>query len=195
MIRQELDQRAGYMDKIYDFRHLLIPAPSGLLIEPPVISEQVNALIIDGTGSEAAVSDRIYNINKNARIVSTARSWRNYLERSWGIVTPPPDILRPNDEEERYRWIDWVRQGWEAGIEQADQIFEQDLNQLAADYQGMVRYRMLLAQGMVSPPYTLQTDRGVTGGGTTMRVGDRAVQITGMPSLKAGSETWQPANR
>ncbi|MCB9988533.1 MAG: type IV secretory system conjugative DNA transfer family protein [Rhodospirillales bacterium] len=195
MIRQQLDQRASYMDRIYDFRTLLIPAPSGLLIEPPVISEEINAMLINTSGSEAAVSDRIYNINKNARIVSTARSWRNYLERTWGTVAPPPDILRPNDEEERARWVEWIRQGWEEGVTQADQIFEQDLNQLATDYQGMVRYRVLLAQGMVSPPYTLQTDRGVTGGGTQMRVGDRAVQITGMPSLMSGSDTWQPANR
>lgn len=194
-IRHELDRRASYMDKVFDFRNLLIPAPSGLLVEPPVISEDVNAMIINASGEQAAVADRIYNISANARIVSTARSWRNYLERQWGTVEPPPDILRPATQEEREKWIEWVRQGWKEGVRQANDIFEQDLNKLTADYQGMVRYRMLLSQGMVSPPYTLQTDRGVTGGGATLRVGDRAVQITGMPSLIAGAETWQPANR
>lgn len=194
-IRMELDTRAAYLDKVYDFRQLLIPAPSGLLIEPPIISEAENAMIIDARGIEAAVSDKIYNINKNARIVSSARLWNNYLERDWGEVTPPPDILRPNDDYERAKWIGWVNEGWVKGVEQADEIFEADLNQLVADYQGMVRYRMLLAQGMVSPPYALLVDRGVTGGGTEMRIGDRAVQITGMPEFVPGSESWQPASR
>ena len=73
--------------------------------------------------------------------------------------------------------------------------FEDDLNELTSDFRGMVRYRVLLAQGMISPPYALQVDRGITGGGNMMRVGDRAVQITGVPELITGSDQWQPANR
>lgn len=194
-IRREMERRAQYMDKVFDFSNLLIAAPSGLLIEPPVITESINATIINNRGTEAAVSDRIYDISVDARIVSAPRHWRNYLERDWGEVKTPPDILRPHDEAERDKWIDWVREGWDRGVEQADEIFEDDLNQLTADYQGMIRYRALLAQGMVTPPYALQVDRGVTGGGKSMRIGDRAVQITGLPELVPGAESWQPANR
>jgi defect in organelle trafficking protein DotC len=165
------------------------------LIEPPIVSEDENSMVIDAVGQEAAVADRIYNISVNARIVSAARYWRNYLERDWGEVTPPPDILLPENNEERDVWIDNVRKGWEKGYEQADEIFQDDLHMLTADYQGMVRYRMLLAQGMVSPPYALQVDRGVTGGGDQMRIGDRAIQISGRPQLKPGSGEWQPASR
>jgi defect-in-organelle-trafficking protein DotC len=100
-IRNEMETRARYLDKVFDFRELLIPAPSGLLIEPPVVSEAMDAMIIDGRGMEAAVADRVLNINKNARIVSTARTWRAYLEREWGEVEEPPDILRPETKEER----------------------------------------------------------------------------------------------
>ena len=194
-IRREMDRRARSLDRIYDFRQLLIPAPSGLLIEPPVISENVNSMIIETDGQQAAVSDRIYNIMNNAKIVSAARTWRTYLERNWGAVDPPPDILRPRDEDERDLWVRMVRKGWKEGVKQADEIFEQDLNQLVSDFEGMIRYRMLLAQGMVSAPYALQVDRGVTGGGDQMRVGDRAVQITGKPSLMTGYNSWQPASR
>lgn len=194
-IRADLEKRARAMDKVFNFRELLIPAPSGLLIEPPIIDESVNALLIAGNGQEAAVSDRIYNIVNNAKIVSAPRTWRNYLEREWGAVDPPPDILRPETEEERKLWVELVRKGWEEGIKQADEIFNDDLNLLSADFDGMVRYRMLLAQSMISPPYALQVDRGVTGGKDQMRVGDRAVQITGVPELITGSDQWQPANR
>jgi defect-in-organelle-trafficking protein DotC len=194
-IRKELDTRARYMDKVYDFSQLLVPAPSGLLIEPPIINEQINAMLIETDGQQAAVSNRVYNIINNARIVSAPRTWRTYLERPWEGVEPPPDILRPENNAEREFWITLVTKGWEQGMLQADDIFQEDLNRLLADFQGMVRYRMLLTQGMISPPYALQVDRGITGNGDEMRIGDRAVQITGIPELVTGSERWQPASR
>lgn len=194
-IRREMDRRGRSLDRIYNFSQLLIPAPSGLLIEPPIISENINAMIIETDGQQAAVSDRIYNIMNNAKIVSAARTWRTYLERDWGDVTPPPDILRPRNREEREIWRELVHKGWKEGVRQANAIFEQDLNRLISDFEGMIRYRMLLAQGMVSAPYALQVDRGVTGGGDEMRIGDRAIQITGKPALRTGYETWQPASR
>lgn len=194
-IRADIESRSAYMDKVFDFRQLLIAAPSGLMIEPPIVSEGNNAMIIADGGQSAAVSDRIFNINRNARIVSAPRTWRAYLERQWGKTSPPPDILLPTSMEEKKKWLAWVEEGWAAGVEQADEIFQADLNKLTGDYQGMVRYRMLLAQGMISPPYALQVDRGVTGGGNEMRVGDRAVSITGQPELNPGTQEWQPANR
>ncbi|MCB1682637.1 MAG: type IV secretion system DotC family protein [Rhodospirillales bacterium] len=194
-IRKELDTRSRYLDKVYDFQHLLIAAPSGFMIEPPIVTEAMNAMIVDFSGQEAAVSDRIYNIIKNARIVSAPRNWRQYLEREWGEVIPPPDILLPRDDDERQTWEEFVRKGWKMGYEQADEIFNDDLSRLTLDFEGMVRYKLLLAQGMVSPPYALQVDRGITGGGEEMKVGDRAVQITGVPEFVTGADQWKPANQ
>lgn len=194
-IQQEMDKRTRYLDKVFDFTQLLVAAPSGLLIEPPIISESINAMLIEGDGQQAAVSDRVFNIIMNARIVSAPRTWRTYLERTWDAVEPPPDILRPETREEREIWERLVSEGWAEGVQQADEIFEEDLNLLLADFRGMVRYRMLLAQGMISPPYALQVDRGITGDGEEMRIGDRAVQITGVPELVTGFDQWQPASR
>ncbi len=194
-IREQLEQRAAYMDRIFDFRQLLIAAPSGLLMEPPIISESLDDLLIETDGQTAAVSDAIYNISRNVRIVSTSRNWRQYLERTWGKVEEPPEILRPKNDEERAEWRINVEKGWSEGITQADEVFEQDLAALVADFNGMVRYRKLLAQGMVSPPFAQQVDRGVTGDGSTLRVGDRAVAITAVPQLLTGSEIWRPASQ
>lgn len=194
-IRQELDLRTRYLDKVFNFSQLLVSAPSGLLIEPPIISESMNSMIVEIDGQTAAVSDKIYNIIRNARIVSAPRTWRIYLEREWGEVIPPPDILVPKTNEERQVWVEHVEKGWQHGWRQADDIFKSDLARLESDFQGMIRYRILLAQGMVSPPYALQIDRGITGGGDQMRVGDRAVQITGVPELIPGAESWKPASR
>jgi defect-in-organelle-trafficking protein DotC len=54
-IREDLKKYEGYLDKVFDFRQLLIPAPSGLMIEPPIVSETDDALIIEPAGLKAAV--------------------------------------------------------------------------------------------------------------------------------------------
>jgi defect in organelle trafficking protein DotC len=194
-IRKGMEDKSSTLDQIYDFKRLLIPAPSGLLIEPPIISEGEDATLIESGGQSAAVADRIYNINRNARIVSTARNWRAYLEREWGEVELPPQVLFPQTPEERAVWVEYLTMGWNEGVKQADEIFQADLNNLVSDYTGMIRYRKLLAQGIVSAPYALQVDRGVTGGGDEMRIGDRAVQITGPSQLMTEGFEWQPVSR
>jgi len=192
-IQRRLTEHGTSLDKTYDFRRILIAAPSGLLIEPPIVSEAQRAVLVNGGGQEAAVADRVYRINQAARIVTASRNWRLYMERDWGLVDPPPSLLLPRDEDERKMWRELVQEGWNAGIAQAEEIFEADLDRLTNDYVGMVRYRELLAQGMISPPYAMHEDRGVTGGGSEMRVGDRGVMITGPSVLIPRSGTWTTA--
>lgn len=194
-IMRDLEGHEKALDQVFDFNRLLMQAPSGLMIEPPVIGESQDALVIEDEGVEAAVADRVYNISKEAKIVTAARNWRNYLVVTWEKIDPPPKILWPKSVEEKKAWQSWVRQGWEEGYKQADEIFQISLDRLVADFNGMVRYRMLLAQGMVSAPYALHEDRGVTGGGAEMRVGDRAIRITGPSQLQTGADQWMPADR
>lgn len=195
-IMLQLDENAPALDKTFNFRRLLINAPSNLLIEPPIINEALNSFVVNGDGAEAAVSDVVYNISRKARIVAAPRHWRQYLERSWDVVAPPPDILLPETPAERLNWRRWTGAGWEQGVAQADDTFQADLNRLTADFEGMIRYRNLLTQGKVSAPYAVMVDRGVTGGGAQMRVGDRAVRISGQSQLiNQNGESWTPPQR
>jgi len=192
-IQRRLAEYDASLTKTFAFSRLLIAAPSGLLIEPPIVSEAQRAVIVNGGGQEAAVADRVYRINRAARIVTAPRNWRLYMERDWGKVDPPPGLLLPKDAEERKAWRDSVAEGWAAGIQQAEETFEADLDRMTNDFVGMVRYRELLAQGMISPPYALHQDRGVTGGGSEMRVGDRGITITGPSVLIPRSNKWTTA--
>ena len=195
-IRAELETRVTQLDKTFDFRQLLIPAPSGLLIEPPIVKESLGAMVITEGGVEAAVADQVLKINQQAKIVPTARNWRQYLVMNYeSEITPPPRILWPKNAKEQGEWSGWVKDGWDAGFQQAEEAFETGLNQLTADYNGMVRYRLLLAEGKISQPYALHEDRGVTGGGNEMRVGDRALRITGPSQFLTGADLWKPADR
>jgi len=195
-IMEKMEDYSSVLDNVFDFKSLLIKAPSGLLIEPPIIKESLEAMVIRNGGAEAAVADTVLDINKNAKIVSAPRNWRQYLMQSWSAnVAPPPRILWPQTDKEKANWKAWVSQGWEAGEKQAEQIFELNTNKLSADYKGMVRYRILLAQGMVSAPYTTHEERGVVGDGNQMRIGDRAVRITEPSRFLTGAEVWRPADR
>lgn len=194
-IRKQLAQSEAALTQTFDFRRLLIAAPSGLLIEPPVVTEAQEAFLIEAGGQTAAVADRIYHINQRAKIVSTARDWRSYLERDWGEIPSPPALLLPVNEHERKLWRQWSEEGWRQGYSQADEIFQLDLDRLMRDFTGMVRYRELLAQNMITAPYAALEDRGVSGGGRSMHVGDRQVTITAPSALNARSELWLPAIR
>jgi defect-in-organelle-trafficking protein DotC len=194
-IQRRLAEYDTSLSKAFSFSRLLIAAPSGLLIEPPVVTEAQRAVLVKSGGQAAAMADRIYRINRVARIVTASRDWRLYLERDWGKVDPPPAILLPKDDSEREAWRAYIKQGWDAGVTQAEETFEADLDRLTEDFVGMVRYRELLAQNMISPPYALADDRGVTGGGSMMRVGDRGLTITGPSALNPRSDIWTPATR
>jgi defect-in-organelle-trafficking protein DotC len=194
-IQRRLAEYDTSLSKAFNFSRLLIEAPSGLLIEPPIVSEAQRAVLVNAGGQAAAVADRIYKINRIARIVTASRNWRLYLERDWGRVDPPPAILLPKTDEERVLWRAYVKQGWAEGVKQAEETFESDLDRMTGDFVGMVRYRELLSQGMISPPYALADDRGITGGGSEMRIGDRGVAITGPSKLIPRSNAWTPAPR
>jgi defect-in-organelle-trafficking protein DotC len=207
LIMDDLKKNEKAMDRVYNFRRLLIKAPSNMFIEPPIVSEALNNLIVSPEGDEAAVADSIYEITRKARIVSAPRNWREYLERTWDTILPPPDILLPETADERKAWRLWVAKGWDEGYSQADEIFQADLDRMTADFEGMVRYRVLLAQNKISQPYATMVDRGVTGvesetsvGGkpmkitNEMRVGDRAIRITQPVTLRPDNSdaNWEP---
>lgn len=194
-INQILKVQESVLEKGFNFTALLIPSEAGLLIEPPMISEAENALLVGQGGQQAAVADKILSIGKPARIVTVAKNWRQYLERSWGEAELPPALLFPKTPEEKKIWDKYLEEGWREGIDQANLIFEMDLQRLTRDFTGMVRYRVLLAQNMVSAPYAALTERGITGSGREMRIGDRALEITGPSQLQTQPDKWVPIDQ
>ena len=196
-LMEKIDDYAPTLDGVFNFRQLLIKAPSGMLIEPPIVREALDALVIEQGGDEAAVADQVLKINKKAKIVSAPRDWRQYLVFDAFVteIAPPPRVLWPKDKKEQADWNTWVKLGWDAGFAQGEEMFDSNINRLVADYNGMVRYRMLLAQGKISKPFAMQEDRGVTGGRDEMRVGDRALRITGPSQFLTGANLWKPADR
>lgn len=138
------------------------------------------------------VTDKTYEIIKQARFATAIPTWKEYLLMEYKKPEKPFKALLPKNPDEQKVWKKYIKKGWDLGTKQADNIFEQNLSLLKRDYLGMIRYRLLLAQNMVSAPYVSKRNFGVTGGGDKMQVNDRTLTITALPSLRADSKLWQP---
>lgn len=187
-INKMLAERQPYLDGVFNFQGLLLDKE----ILPPVLLESRNDVNMDGPHS-LRVADRTYRIMRQARFVSVAPTWREYLMMNEAKPEPPDVAMLPATGEEKIAWQKGIVEGWDEGVKQANLIYEENLARLKRDYQGMVRYRMLLAQNMVSAPQIAQRDLGITGGGEQLSVNDRMLTIKALPSLKADSKNWTPS--
>ena len=191
-INNMLDGKSESLDDIYQFRRMMIVAPSGSMVSPPVVVEVSQAYTVADDGQSATAADKVYRILKPGKLVTASPDWRSYLVRQWEAPEPPPAQLLPKTRVQQEAWQKWVAEGWDNGIKQAEEIFQADLSRVARDMEGMARYRNLVAQGIITELYLAEGDRGITGGGDEMRIGDRTVRITSPAEFNGRSGDWAP---
>lgn len=167
-----------------------------LMIEPgflaPVVTEGRDAYV-QPNSREVRVADRIYRIEIPERLVSTPPRWQDYLLSQASGPLAPDRLARPRTDAERAWWDQWARVGWERGVAQADQSFQSRLARLKRDFEGMVRFKALYQQGVITMPVLATTNLGVTGGGDEMAVNDRIYRITDGAKLDPNTRSWKNA--
>ena len=186
VINSQLEGNSQYLTQIYNFQYLMITGPDGVLVKPPVISEARETWESFEDGKTLRVADTVYEIIEQAQFTSTAPVWQNYLVAKFNEPEIPAMALRPKTSEETRIWRKWIKEGWKHGWDQARQIFETNLNRMNRDYNGMVRYKLLVEEGRISPTVIAGGNLGNTGGGDKLRINDRAIRITRDPSLLTG---------
>ena len=175
------------LDKVFQFYGLMLDDN----ILPPVLTEARNTLNLSGTDT-IRIADRNYKILSQARFITAAPTWRDYLWMAYDIPQMPDRSLLPRNKPERIMWEQDIEEGWNAGLQQAELIFIENINRLLRDYNGMILYRKLLAQNIVSTPFVASMDMGITGGGDDMTINDRVLRITAFPQLQAdNSANWK----
>lgn len=157
---------------------------------PAVLS---NLTLTDSAAEQNAlkIADRNYQIISQAHFATTPPIWQDYLHMQHEQPETPDKSLLPKDKMEKKVWDQYVQDGWLAGIEQANLIFTENLGRLKRDYTGMVLYRSLLAQNIVSKPYVAKIDLGITGNGSDMNVNERILRITALPRLQLNGQQWK----
>jgi len=176
------------LDKAFNFRAIILPHN----VLPPVLTEGDDAMHIQDCQT-IRIADRMYKIEKQACFVAAVPTWRDYLMMPFKQPEIPDKSLLPNKVGELKIWKECVTIGWKRGINQAWNIFRDNVATLSRDFKGMIRYRYLLTQNMVSPPFVARTNLGVTGGGDELAVNDHVLRITALPQLNADSHSWKAA--
>jgi defect-in-organelle-trafficking protein DotC len=185
-INASLERDDQHLTQVFNFRALLLNNN----VLPPVLSEGRDMVASDDPNS-LRLADKVYKIESTPRFVTAAPTWREYL---WMSYTPPerPNVsLLPRDAEEQKAWDQYYDQGWKDGIVQANQIFSENMGRLKRDYNGMILYRKLLAQKIVTPPYVAKSDLGITGDANEVRINDQVLRITATSQLVTDSKQWK----
>jgi defect in organelle trafficking protein DotC len=188
-IDKNLERHGSELDNVYNFHALLLPHS----VLPPILEEGRQTLNLSDPNT-IRLSDRSYVIISQAHFVTQPPNWRDYLWQTFTKPEAPSYTLLPQNKKEKAVWIEYVSRGWKQGIEQSDAIYTLNLARVTRDINGMILYRKLLAQGMVSPPFVAATKLGVTGtsDGTGMRINDEILRITALPNLQTDTSGWQP---
>lgn len=182
-----LARNAHTLDHIFDFNNLMLDNN----VLPPVLVEGRNTLHLNDP-DDIRVADETYQIVFPPRFVTAPPTWRDYIWMPYSKPNPPHTTLLPKNRDERALWNYYVAVGWNDGVHQADEIFLNNLGRLKRDVEGMILYRKLLAENMVSPPYVSKANLGVTGGGNSMNINDRILRITAISALKPNPKVWNP---
>jgi defect-in-organelle-trafficking protein DotC len=183
LINTALERRfAGRLDRRFPFATIML---RGGTVVPPVVTIMTS---VEETSGDTFLYTSVgaYEIVKDARVAIKIPSWREYL--SLPVTDPsPPQGLAPKTGEERDLWSDAVNEGWTKGIAEAREEFAASLDRLIRDYDGMIRYRDLQAQGILSAPTVTNRNTGyrATADGRRAFVDETQIRITVMPKFKA----------
>lgn len=186
-INENLLLQAEHLRTIFNFDALILNHN----VLPPVLVEARDTLNLDDPDTLRTAS-RSFKIEQDAKFVTAPPTWRDYLLMNFSKPELPDQTLLPRNAEEQAIWRDQLKIGWTNGLQQADQIFSENLGRLKQDYEGMVLYRQLLEEHMVTPPYVAATNLGVTGDSQHLNIDDKVLRISALPGLQTNVQQWQP---
>lgn len=186
-INAALLQEAMYLDHVFDFNQLLLNHN----VLPPILVQSDDNLTLDNSKTIRTAS-QTYKIIAPARFVTAPPTWRTYLWMNFKKPNVPNNSLLPTSQVEAFVWNQYLKDGWKQGLAQANDIFSANLSRLKRDYLGMILYRKLLSENMISSPTVASANLGVTGNKNEMRINDAISRITSDSALKLNSSQWNP---
>ena len=190
-LNDELRRNATQYDRVFNFAAIMLEP--GFL--PPVISEGRDAYN-QPSDFQVRAADRIYKIEFPARLVNVPPRWQDYLFVGQSTPLAPDRTALPRTDAEKALWDEWARKGWDQGASLAEETFRSNMGRLKRDFEGMLRYKTLYTQGLVTKPLLAKSHLGVTGGGDEMALGDRIYEVTNRAQLNPDATRWStPAPR
>ena len=186
-INATLKAQSQHLNQVFNFNALLLKHN----VLPPVLAQGDHA-VNQNDPDTMRIADKIYRIVHPAELVTTPPNWRSYLMLNYKAPGSPDHTLLPKTKMEATVWNACVHTGWAQGVTQANSIFSANLNRLKRDYKGMILYKKLVLNDMISSPHVSKADLGVTGNSQEMRIDDQVIRITMHSKLQLDTHKWNP---
>ena len=193
-LQKEVETKVSQLDKIYDFGAVMQYAnPNSAVINllPPVIVLSNNYVQSGQDGRYLKISNNLYRIVRNAKIVTATPSWRDYLIMPVYAPNQPVKSLLPKNAAEKKIWKAGFKLGWGIGVKQADAEMTTRVHRLGRDFNGMLNYLILYKKGQVSSPYVAYKNTPVIGGKKEVSINNQIYQITAPAQLNTNVQSWQ----
>ncbi len=195
-VMRQLEQDSPKLSRTFDFNRVAYPSPreTGYIL-PPVVSRATAAINVDESGQSAIAADEFYRLEIPGRIVTIVPSWRDYLVIPLEEASEPDDDFLPQDKEEKQVFNRFAAEGWQAGVEQADEALGLNFARLKRDYLGMVEYRRMVQAGLVRELVLESSERRSAGEGDELFIGERRVRIVSTAQFVRDPKHWKPLQR
>jgi len=188
-IKEVLQKYEQKLNSIFNFSPLTM---RGGKILPPVITEAKRSYRLESKKRASSV-DAVYRIIKPAKMISNAPSWRTYLLKGYSSFSKEDVRARvlPQNKKERKIWKKAAVKGWKMGVKQANSLYQKNLHELVRDFKGILKFKTLEEQNMVSLPVVAQGEMGIQVQGKKLSVDKKIFRITSPSSFKESKE-WTP---
>jgi defect-in-organelle-trafficking protein DotC len=186
LIQSVLKAHEREYDTVYDFSPLMIEGR----VVPPVLAQAKDLYTQKGVDT-IRIARQEWTIFAQAHFSSRPPTWREYLMIDPGALAMPPTALLPKNSNERDIWQKAVAAGWGAGVKQANDAFQINLNRLTRDYGGMVNYHVLALKKTVTLPIVAQLDMPLHSAGDRMTTDETVLRLTALPQFDTDMKKWQ----
>ncbi|MDF1670169.1 MAG: type IV secretory system conjugative DNA transfer family protein [Roseovarius sp.] len=195
-VMRQLERDSGKLSRSFDFNRIAYSAPreTGYIL-PPVVSRATAAINVDESGQSAVAADEFYRLEIPGRIVTIVPTWRDYLVIPLEEASEPDDNFLPQNKEEKQVFNRFAAEGWQAGVEQADEALSLNFARLRRDYLGMVEYRRMVQAGLVKELVLESSERRSAGEGDELFIGERRVRIVSTARFVRDPKHWKPLQR
>jgi len=178
------EQHSSIMDPAFNFGPLLMTQGDALIL-PPVLTRAGASMRIE-SGETATTAQTSYELLAPARYVAAAPTWREVLMTD-GFPEPekPNPAVMPKNDKERLIWRAAVRKAWAQGLTEADHLYADNVSRMVRIYRGVMLYRLLAAQHLLSRVNTASAELGskTTDGGNKLHIGQKVYRITAPSSF------------
>lgn len=181
-INSWLNDMNSMLATTFNFEQVVI---DGLFLPPRV--EEIKGHAEKQDDGSIRVIRQGFRIATEAELVVTPPTYLNYLFQKVDEVAPLNRLGLPEMKTDQVNiWQTAVLDGWKLGVKQANMEFNQDLNLLHRDYNGMLLYIDLVNKGIISMPKVNNKSFGVmiSGDGKTLNIGDEIYTIGRVPTFQ-----------